>query len=123
MKRLILIIVIVLLSCAGLLAQENIVLKTGAVVAKNDEKGTYTWDDAVKQCASKGKGWRLPSKSELNEMFARRNKIGGFRSGWYWSSTENGQYSANAWCQDFESGEQSYESEFYLDYNVRCVRK
>ncbi len=117
------VILLMLFSSVGLLAQENVVLKTGAVVAKADEKGTYTWDDAVKQCASKGKGWRLPSKNELNEMFVVKKKIGGFRNGWYWSATENGQFAANAWCQDFESGEQSYESEFYLDYNVRCVRK
>ncbi|MCP4002223.1 MAG: DUF1566 domain-containing protein, partial [Gammaproteobacteria bacterium] len=57
--------------------------------------------------------WFLPSRSELNEMYAYKTAIdataianGGsaFVSDTYWSSTEG--FSHNAWRQSFNNGQQ-----------------
>ncbi len=65
--------------------------------------------------------WFLPSKDELDMMYAQKNAIGGFAEKNYWSSSED---SANsAWVQFFGSGNQ-YTHGFhkYSIYNVRAVR-
>jgi len=48
--------------------------------------------------------WYLPSKDELNEVYAKRKTIGGFGGGLYWSSTEI--ISGFAWSQNFDDGKQ-----------------
>ncbi len=71
--------------------------------------------------------WFLPSKDELNEMYLRiengapapNTNIGGFSSGYYWSSTE--YFSYFAWFQYFFNGSQSDDGKFNLDF-VRAVR-
>ena len=42
----------------------------------------------MKACAALGGGWRLPTKDELNILYENKDKIGGFASNNYWSSTE-----------------------------------
>ena len=63
--------------------------------------------------------WHLPSKDELNKLFLKKNKIGGFSSNYYWSSTEYGNL--NAWYQHFVNGGQDDGSKDYT-LNVRAVR-
>jgi hypothetical protein len=64
--------------------------------------------------------WCLPSKDELNKLYLNRVVIGGFGSGAYWSSSENG---ANlAWRQDFTSGYASATYGKADGYSVRAVR-
>jgi len=61
----------------------------------------------------------LPSKDELNKLYLNKVDVGGFSTGYYWSSSE---YSANgAWGQNFDDG---YQDSNYKDYyhSVRCVR-
>jgi hypothetical protein len=63
--------------------------------------------------------WFLPSKGELNQMYANKTAIGGFASGLYWSSSE---YDTDfAWFQFFDSGVQNgvYKTN---PYSVRPVR-
>jgi len=48
--------------------------------------------------------WYLPSKDELNEVYAKRKTIGGLASPIYWSSTEI--ISGFAWSQNFGDGKQ-----------------
>ena len=63
--------------------------------------------------------WLLPSKDELNELYKKRNTVGGFASFYYWSSSE---YSAfYAWIQNFYSGSQ-HDSTKFSDIYVRAVR-
>ena len=71
--------------------------------------------------------WFLPSKDELNKLYENIGQgnalglgnVGGFASGYYWSSTENGGY--YAWDQSFYGGLQDYT--FKSDYGyVRAVR-
>ena len=90
-------------------------------VMTEDLEGDYTWDDAMKACADLGDGWRLPTKDELNLLYENKEKIGGFAYFDYWSSTEDDN--ANAWEQDFASGNQyvNYKSKLYT-YYVRAVR-
>ena len=38
-------------------------------VAQNDFPKTMFWNDAVKACTDLGKGWRLPTKDELNLLY------------------------------------------------------
>jgi hypothetical protein len=63
--------------------------------------------------------WFLPSKGELNQMYGKRNAVGGFSSVIYWSSSEFG--GNNAWCQSFGLGLQTNDSKNAPRY-VRPVR-
>ena len=49
--------------------------------------------------------WFLPSKGELNQLYINSVVVGGFISGYYWSSSEYGQFSP--WTQYFSDGSQS----------------
>ena len=63
--------------------------------------------------------WYLPSKYELNLLYLRKTAVGGFASGYYWSSTE---FNINlAWLQVFGDGSQSYTYKDLTLY-VRAVR-
>ena len=88
-------------------------------VMTEDLEGRYTWDDAMKACADLGDGWRLPTKDELNLLYENKEKIGGFASDYYWSSTEGDLY--DAWFQDFFDGGQ-YPSRETTNSYVRAVR-
>jgi hypothetical protein len=58
------------------------------------ENGGVTYDD-----------WFLPSKDELNLMYRNLKDQGSFSTNDYWSSSEDGAYSA--WSQNFYNGNQS----------------
>ena len=61
------------------------------------------WKDAKKACASLGPGWRLPTKDELNILYQNKDKVGGFASDSYWTSS--GEFGAvSAWHQNFVYG-------------------
>ena len=63
--------------------------------------------------------WYLPSKHELNLLFINRVAVGGFSSGYYWSSSEG--TNNYAWAQIFTSGTQFSNFKDNLGY-VRAVR-
>jgi hypothetical protein len=96
------------------------------LVAENDFPDTMDWNEAKKACRALGKGWRLPTKSELNLLYnnKREEKIRGFVNGNYWSSTEAG-YGA-VWLQDFSSFRDGGGGQGNLDkasnLNVRAIR-
>ncbi len=93
---------------------------TAAIVSELGS-GTY----AAKLCADlvlKGyDDWFLPSKDELNLMYENLHKkgLGGFRSVYYWSSSEYSSYSA--WLQYFYDANQYFDYKDY-DFRVRAVR-
>ena len=89
------------------------------VVAQNDFPKLMNWVDAKRACAALGKGWRLPTKEELNILYQNKDKIGGFAYDYYWSSTEDG--SGSAWVQNFGNGNLGYGYKFY-PYCVRAIR-
>jgi len=68
-------------------------------IAQYDLPTTVTWYNAKRECKELGKGWRLPTKDELDEMYNNKDLIGNFVNTNYWSSTEyNSDY---AWMQVF----------------------
>jgi len=95
-------------------------LKIGNLeIAPNDFPSDMNWQDAKNACEKLGNGWRLPSKDELNILYKNKDKIGGFASYDYWSSTEfdNGF----AWYRNFDDGSQSFYNKYDTGY-VRAIR-
>ena len=71
--------------------------------------------------------WFLPSRRELNLMFwnLRDQNLGDFRSGWYWSSTQQSGGTApwdHAWAQNFSDGVQSNNGK-QNTHAVRLIRR
>ena len=64
------------------------------LVAQNDFPNVISFNEAKDACIKLGKGWRLPTKAELNILYVNKNLIGGFVGGYYWSSKES---MLNAW--------------------------
>lgn len=86
--------------------------KLGAIeIAANDFPNMMIWDEAVRECASLGTGWRLPTKEELASIFQHNDSIGGFTNDLYWNSEDIDQFMAG--CQNFFSGKESSFSKIY----------
>ena len=69
--------------------------------------------------------WYLPSKEELDTLYAHKSAIGGFTATCYWSSTEyNPSPSGNAWYYDIPISASSYNmyGNKANTYAVRAVR-
>jgi hypothetical protein len=66
--------------------------------------------------------WFLPSQAELNLMYLnlKKNELGGFGKGSYWSSTQSGWMSA--WYQKFSDGTQDSASK-ETSYRIRPIRQ
>ena len=89
-------------------------------VAQFDFPDDMHWDDAKEICAKLGKGWRLPTKSELSILYRNKTKLRFQSTQEYWSSTE---YDPNYfWCGNMVNGGQGsgHKSESYC--YVRAVR-
>ena len=68
-------------------------------IAQFDLPDEVTWHNAKRECKELGKGWRLPTKDELDKMYNNKDLIGNFVNTNYWSSTDhNSDY---AWMQVF----------------------
>jgi len=63
--------------------------------------------------------WYLPSKYELNLLYAQKTVVGGFVNDFYWSSTESSP--TNAWAVNFTNGNQGNGSKAFVDY-IRAIR-
>ena len=85
-----------------------------------DLEGRFTWAEAKKACKDLGEGWRLPTKNELNEMYKKRDVVGGFSDYNYWSSTENDNY--HAWCQSFANGFLGFQFKLIKNHGYSYVR-
>jgi len=91
---------------------------TSAMIAQSNVAGRA----ATVARAFQGGGktdWFLPSKDELNLLYLQRSAIGGFASGYYWSSSE-GDW-RNAFVQYFRDGYQT-DSNKSDPFYVRPVR-
>lgn len=95
------------------------------LVAAITDQGNMDWNSAKTACEelilNGYSDWHLPLKEELNALFVNLKQVGvgGFASGYYWSSTEYNNY--NAWLQNFNDGGQSNYNK-NDGYNVRAVR-
>ena len=63
--------------------------------------------------------WYLPSKDELNELFLKKDTVGGFSTDFYWSSSEVAAVTARN--QNFSNGNQGFNFKGNA-YYVRPVR-
>jgi hypothetical protein len=89
------------------------------LVAEFDFTEKMNWEDAYNSCFSLGKGWRLPTKMELNMLYNNLNKIGDVANDGYWTSTENGN--ERAWRQYLFKEGYSYDDVKYGSGYVRAV--
>ena len=94
------------------------------LVAAPTDLGYFHWESAKTACDTLTlngySDWRLPSKEELNQLYLKKDTIGGFESGNYWSSTD---YMSNyAWHQYFGDGDGSFTTTGIKTYYVRAVR-
>ena len=64
---------------------------------------------------------KIPAIDELDSMYVHKDTIGGFQSGWYWSSTEHDN--VGAWIYMFDLNEPAWTAKGYAFINVRCIRK
>jgi hypothetical protein len=99
-------------SCGGESTEETVdsasilgdPIKVGnLLVAQNDFPNQMKRTDAKKACASLGPGWRLPTNDELDILDQNKDKIVGFGSDGYWSSS-GGFGGVSAWHQNFVYG-------------------
>ena len=78
------------------------------VVAQFDFPNKMIWSHAKEDCAALGKGWRLPTKDELDTLYINKDKIDGFAyaslEDLYWSSTEDVRNEYDAWNQGLKFG-------------------
>lgn len=100
MKSTILIIVLFLNSFVSVSQIIGTTYKLDSIeIAQFDLPTEVTWYNAKRECKELGKGWRLPTKDELDRMYNNKDLIGNFVNTNYWSSTEyNSDY---AWMQVF----------------------
>jgi len=93
------------------------------LVAENDITYVKYWDDGVEACRNLGKGWRLPTNTELRTLYLNRKKIKGFLGVNYWSSSKS---KFGHWYLDFNNGKLMTISDF-LEFSddiphVRAVK-
>jgi len=101
----------------------------GLIAETQDQGNSTTWYDAQDRISTSsfhsaaGKlftDWRLPTRNELNLLYAQKASFTGFQSYYYWSSTEvNGTI---AWIIDFDDAEEINWLGKGAGYNVRAIR-
>ncbi|TVR68638.1 MAG: DUF1566 domain-containing protein [Spirochaetaceae bacterium] len=83
-----------------------------------------SWTDAFDLARRYRQGgysdWRLPSRSELQWMYAQRNRIPNIASARYWSMEENNRFTA--WNLNFLTGQESSALKGLLSGRARVVR-
>jgi hypothetical protein len=93
-------------------------------VAQFDFPSKLNGDYAGEECQALGKGWRLPTIAELNELYVNLHKkgIGGFSNTTYWSDSFSKD---DDWRMDmsFDDGQVLVDGySGFMECNVRAVR-
>jgi len=85
--------------------------------------GNFTWYDAKAACRNFVSGgyndWFLPNAWQLNQLYQKRDVVGGFSDHFYWSSSQDD--GEDAWYLYFFSGDQNHEVKLASGW-VRPVR-
>ena len=89
------------------------------LVAENDFSEYMNFEDGKKACRALGKGWRLPSLSELNIIYKKQEKFNTYfnEESPYWSSNGRPYWRFYALAAG-ERGENLKSNE----YSIRAVR-
>ena len=82
-------------------------------VAQYDFPEEMNWDEANKACNALGKGWRLPTKDELNTLYQNKDFIGGFFNTSYWGTSLKTSYMTDDNISDVLEGNREWD-----DFNV-----
>lgn len=112
----------------GTIVQLNSDKTEGIIVANKNQAADINWDNAValaENISLEGSDeWYIPDASLLYEIYKRRDIIGGFEVGWFWSSTEKYNSPDSAACVNLavKRGETAYKNKTEL-HNLRVVRK
>jgi hypothetical protein len=122
MKKFLILFLLFLSSCSNddLEIIENPITGVKIQVAKKDFSNKMRHFEAMEACESLGKGWRLPSRDELKELYLNKKRIGGFSNGFYWSSVSADSWNYY-WGINFESGKE-IKHDFDTKSNVRAIR-
>jgi len=107
---------------AALLPETKVIQLSDTLAIKTEnEDGYYTMQLAQEQCASYGKGWRLPLIMELLILYRKKDTLGGFNGESYWSSSEF--YNEFGRSHNFQTGERNdpYEDKT-RPYCVRYIK-
>lgn len=91
-------------------------------IAEFDFPEKLSFDEAKKKCELLGKGWRLPTKNELDILYQNKDNIGGFYKGnTYWSCTKFDN--SRRFAQHFLDGMQGITKTDKISlFYVRAVR-
>jgi Protein of unknown function (DUF1566)/Head domain of trimeric autotransporter adhesin len=96
---------------AGMFNTERIIIIQGS--------GSYAAQVCSVYTGGNFGNWYLPSKYELNLLYAQKTVVGGFANANYWCSDENN--SSQAYYQNFLNGTSGFISKSN-SYNVRAIR-
>lgn len=88
-------------------------------IADNDFPGSWSLTVATRACAKLGEGWRLPTKGELDIIYASRRELGGFKEELYWYNDAAVKDSYGFF--NFKDGETGYVDEKGTG-RIRAVR-
>ena len=99
----------------------------GIAVQKTDiSNSTINWSSANNLCNNSIVGgytnWRLPTISELGTLYTNRTTIGGFTTGWYWSSSVGTNGNSYHQSCDFSTGTVYANDANSASNRARCVR-
>lgn len=103
---------------------DSLILGTGNsntnIIVANQGAGNYAAQICADLVLDGYNDWYLPSRDELNQLYLNRIEIGGFTTGYYWSSSE--QNVSKAWKQDFLTGTQYFQESKHNPGYVRAIR-
>lgn len=97
----------------------------------HDLPETMTYVNAVKAVEALGDGWRIPTLTELRVTYEQKDAIGGFCTSdkggsgfpdWYWSSTEDRDFSSCVLVVRFSDGNELWIHKDYVRLSCRPVR-
>lgn len=111
---------------------EYVILEESNLMVQSKDLGSAAWESANTMCMTSVVGgfsdWRLPTRAELMILYNNREYIGGFTTGYYWTSEFYCHGSGYDYGKDFYyyvsfySGEVSHYNSAYEKYDVRAVR-
>jgi hypothetical protein len=115
----VLFILLVFISFQGFSQIPTVKVKEIGLEVMTKDLGKMDWYKVNKSLEKLGKGWRLPTRPELEKIYKLKNKIGGFKANRYWSSAVH--VGNSAWYFNFDDGNAGTNPKAFSNY-VRAVR-